>query len=81
MLKKENNENAPDTSLTKPEKAKDSINVCRHLVGKDVCCSTSQFESIASKFKSKKGKFEKKRKEQAQVVRDVENDIDKNMET
>ena len=81
MLKKENNANAPDSALTTPEKAPDSINVCRHLVGKYSCCSKSQFDSMEKKFKAGKSKFEKKRKEQAQVVRDVENDIEKNMET
>lgn len=80
MLKKENNENAPSTHLTTPEKAEDSISVCRHLVGKESCCSTAHFNEIAEKFKGQKGKFEKKRKEQAQVVRDIENDITKNIE-
>ena len=79
LLDKTVNTNAPEGAKgTEVQTAPNSIKYCRHLVGKSVCCSESQFSDLDDAFKKFKSKMEGKRKQQLQGVQNIENDLRKN---
>jgi len=79
LSKTVNPEAAPEGSdkLTEPT-THSTLNACKRLQGKKVCCSKAFMDKIGDKFNAIKEKFKARRKEQAQTLTRIEKDIEKN---
>jgi len=74
-----NPDGAPEKADVLKEPAKfATLGACKRLQNQDVCCSKASIDGMMSKFANIKNKFKDKRKEQAQTLTRIENDIEKN---